>query len=256
MATLLVTLDGPMQSWGASSKFANRGTESAPTKSGVLGLVAAAKGIRRTEPLTELSGIRFGVRSDQPGQMMRDFQTARTLDGKTSMPLSQRYYLGDAVFLAALEHEDDGLLRAIQNELKHPVFPLYLGRRSCPPSGPVRTELVTSRIERAFTEATWRAKPFWRKQHSEFEHVYVETRIDRDPDSDQNGTTVSVQDVPLSFDPERRLYAWRDVALSGITVVNPDFAPSDRSEPQGVKQAGADEIHDHDVLGDWPEGEA
>ena len=254
MATLLVTLEGPMQSWGASSKFSNRGTEPAPTKSGVLGLVAAARGIRRTEPLTELAGLRFGVRSDQPGRMMRDFQTARTLDGKESMPLSHRYYLGDAVFLAALEHEDGDMLRAIQLELRKPVFPLYLGRRSCPPSGPLATELVKGRIEHAFEHASWRAKPFWRAQHRQFEQVCIETRIDRDPDVHSDSAMSRVQDVPISYDPERREYSWREVSLSRVSVLNPDFAPSILSQPKAESPVGFEKIGGHDVLGDWPEG--
>ena len=49
MSTLLLRLAAPLQSWGASSKFGRRATEREPTKSGVIGLVAAALGIRRTE---------------------------------------------------------------------------------------------------------------------------------------------------------------------------------------------------------------
>ena len=55
MSVLLLKLAGPLQSWGSSSRFARRGTEIAPTKSGVIGLLAAAKGMRRTEPLTDCS---------------------------------------------------------------------------------------------------------------------------------------------------------------------------------------------------------
>lgn len=102
MSVLLLRLAGPLQSWGSSSRFARRGTEIAPTKSGVIGLLAAAKGIRRTEPLTELLGLEFGVRLDQPGQILRDFQTARSLDGRHSYPLTYRFYLSDAAFLAGV----------------------------------------------------------------------------------------------------------------------------------------------------------
>src|SRR3954463_12068538 len=102
MSVLLLRLAGPLQSWGSSSRFAHRGTEIAPTKSGVIGMLAAAKGIRRTEPLTELLGLEFGVRLDQPGQILRDFQPARSLDGPHSAPLTYRFYLSDAVFLAAV----------------------------------------------------------------------------------------------------------------------------------------------------------
>ena len=77
MTVVAFRLAGPLQSWGSRSRFVRRETEKAPTKSGVLGLVAAAKGIRRTDPLESLLGLRFGVRVDQPGQLVRDFQTAQ-----------------------------------------------------------------------------------------------------------------------------------------------------------------------------------
>lgn len=41
------------------------------------------------------------VRVDQPGTMLRDFQTERPLKGDP-MPLTHRCYLADAKFLAAL----------------------------------------------------------------------------------------------------------------------------------------------------------
>lgn len=49
MATLLLQLVAPMQSWGSRSRFDDRDTEREPTKSGVLGLVASALGRPRAE---------------------------------------------------------------------------------------------------------------------------------------------------------------------------------------------------------------
>ena len=48
MATLLLRLQGPMQSWGTTSRFDERDTQLEPSKSGVLGLVCAALGRDRT----------------------------------------------------------------------------------------------------------------------------------------------------------------------------------------------------------------
>ena len=42
MATLLLRLAAPLQAWGADSKFETRKTNREPTKSGVIGLLAAA----------------------------------------------------------------------------------------------------------------------------------------------------------------------------------------------------------------------
>ena len=70
MATMLLRLAAPLQAWGADSKFETRKTAREPTKSGVIGLLAAALGLRRdeTEPLTRLAGLRFGVRVEREGQ--------------------------------------------------------------------------------------------------------------------------------------------------------------------------------------------
>ena len=42
MSVLLIRLKGPMQSWGSRSRFSLRSTEPYPTKSGVIGMIAAA----------------------------------------------------------------------------------------------------------------------------------------------------------------------------------------------------------------------
>ena len=102
MSTLLVRLAAPLQAWGLESKFDVRRSGREPTKSGVIGLVAAALGIRRNEDerLAELAAMRFGVRVDREGVMIRDFHTART---PVTAYVTQRYYLSDAVFVAGLE---------------------------------------------------------------------------------------------------------------------------------------------------------
>ena len=97
MSTLLLRLAGPMQSWGTDSKFDIRRTGREPSKSGVIGLVAAAMGIRRQDrdALRRLAALRFGVRVDREGTILRDYQIART--DKTSY-VTNRYYLADAIF--------------------------------------------------------------------------------------------------------------------------------------------------------------
>ena len=102
MATLLLRLAAPLQSWGSDSKFETRKTDREPTKSGVVGLLAAALGLRRddTEGLARLNGLRFAVRADQEGSLLVDFHTAKSRD--TSY-VTYRHYLQDAVFLAGLE---------------------------------------------------------------------------------------------------------------------------------------------------------
>src|SRR5690242_6952608 len=163
MTVLLLKLAGPLQSWGSSSRFARRGTEIAPTKSGVIGMLAAAKGIRRTEPLTELLNLQFGVRLDQPGQILRDFQTARSLDGQRSAPLTYRFYLSDAAFLAAVAGESE-LLHGLADALHRPRFPLYLGRRSCAPVGPISLGVHDEPLDEALSSWPWLASEWYRRR--------------------------------------------------------------------------------------------
>ena len=65
-----------------------------------------------------------------------DYHTAKTQDEKTSY-VTYRHYLQDAVFLAGIESTDTALLQQLQQALLHPAFPLYLGRRCCPPTLPL-----------------------------------------------------------------------------------------------------------------------
>lgn len=143
MATLLLRLQGPLQSWGTTSRFDERDTQLEPSKSGVLGLICAALGRDRSEPLDDLASLRMGVRVDREGVPMRDYQTATGVvnaEGKVKLDrtvISPRYYLSDAVFLVGLEGNDISLLERIQAALRAPVWPLALGRKSFVPSMPV-----------------------------------------------------------------------------------------------------------------------
>lgn len=214
MTVLLLRLAGPMQAWGSSSRFARRGTEIAPTKSGVIGMLAAAKGIRRTEPLTELLGLEFGVRLDQPGQIMRDFQTARSLTGRDSAPLTYRFYVSDAIFLAAVQG-DTALLHDLAQALRRPRYPLYLGRRSCPPAGPVSLGVQDGALDDALDTRPWLATKRFR---SKADHR-VRLEILRDARPGEQGTE-TLPDEPVSFDPAHRQHTWRSVLRRHVDVIN------------------------------------
>ncbi len=139
MPTLLLRLQGPMQSWGARSRFDHRDTWPYPTKSGVLGLVAAALGRDRLDPISDLATLRLGIRVDRKGMLRVDYQTAQgvlTADLRSQGNVqSWRYYLSDAAFLAALEGDDE-LLKKVHGALLNPRWPLFLGRKSYVPSPP------------------------------------------------------------------------------------------------------------------------
>lgn len=216
MTVLLLRLAGPLQSWGDSSRFSYRHTRDHPTKSGVLGLLAAAEGRRRSDDLADLAELRFGVRVDQEGTLLRDFQTERSLDGKAAMPLSYRYYLSDAIFVAGVEGNSD-LLRALDLALRRPVYPLYLGRRSCAPTGRICLGLSEAGLEQSLIEAEWQARPWYRRTHGRQSHL----RLVLDA-SDPSAGTETIRDVPLSYSSLRREYGWRSVTTKLILQPNPD----------------------------------
>lgn len=216
MSTLVLRLAGPLQSWGEESRFNHRHTRTEPTKSGVLGLLAAAEGRRRSESIEDLLQLRVGVRSDQPGRLMRDFQTE--IDWRTgrSRPLTHRYYLADAVFLAGVEGPD-ATVRNLHQALQHPTFPLYLGRRSCPPAGPLWLGVGDMSLEETLRTADWQAARWFRRQQPQ----RVTLEIVRDLAEGEAGMG-SVRDLPVSFSEVNREYAWRDVAKESVTVDNPE----------------------------------
>ncbi len=143
MATLMLRLVGPMQSWGTTSRFDERDTGKEPSKSGVLGLVAAALGIDRENwaDLEPLCRLRMGVRHDRPGVPKRDYQTAQgviTGNGLAKDPaVTTRHYLADAAFLVGLSGDDRAVLERIHAALADPMWPLALGRKSYVPSEPI-----------------------------------------------------------------------------------------------------------------------
>jgi CRISPR system Cascade subunit CasD len=222
--SLVLRLAGPMQSWGGQSQFNRRDTQPEPTKGGVLGLLAAAYGLRRRDPIEALLGLTFGVRTDRPGTMLRDYHTVSTLDG-TPLPSAQvtgkgvqkrttpakythvttRYYLQDAVFVAAV-NGPLALLEALATAIRQPAFPLALGRRSCPPTQPLLlidgqrgTDLWLGDVLGVLMRVPWQAST--RKPPTSRLPITVD-----DPAGDDVRT-----DLPTSFDPHRRAFTTRTV---------------------------------------------
>ncbi|ASR35274.1 type I-E CRISPR-associated protein Cas5/CasD [Prauserella marina] len=220
MTVLLLRLAAPLQSWGTGSRFSRRNTDRVPSKSGIIGLLAAAEGRRRTESIADLRQLRLGVRIEQAGQIERDFQTAQSVDRSESMPLSYRFYLADAVFLVAIEGEPE-LLDGLNESLRRPAFPLFLGRRSCPPTGPLVLAIREGTIAEVFRNEPWQATSRVRKARRD-SLVTLETVIDCEAGTDGS---ILVRDDPASFDPRHRKHDWRSVLPDSVAgVTNPDYA--------------------------------
>lgn len=219
MSTLVLRLAAPMQSWGDSSRFTVRQTRREPTKSGIIGLIAAAQGRRRSDSIEDLLKLKLAVRVDQPGTLLRDFHTAHKTNGE-SMPLTYRYYLSDAVFVVAVEGERD-VLEGIAESLRRPRHPLYLGRRSCPPSAPLVLKIVELPALAALEsdEVPWQAAE-WFKQQSEENGYTAELAFDLDGEAEREAsvTTDVVQDSPVTFDQHHRQYTWRSVGRTQLIM--------------------------------------
>lgn len=148
--TLFLRLEGALQSWGnQESKFVIRRSGAAPTKSGVIGLLCAALGVNRVDArgtLPKLNALRMAVRIDRPGTRWWDYHTvgagmrmqiAETKGkSKPGAMLTRREYLCDASFLVALQG-DAVLVQKMHQAVTCPIWPIYLGRKSCPPSLPL-----------------------------------------------------------------------------------------------------------------------
>ncbi|WP_285472913.1 type I-E CRISPR-associated protein Cas5/CasD [Actinoplanes sp. NBRC 101535] len=220
---LVLRLAAPLQSWGGPSPFNRRDTMPEPTKSGIIGLLAAAQGRRRQDPIEDLLGLSLGVRTDRAGTLLRDYHTASNLDGsplpsaqtnnrgrqKSTSPakntyVTTRFYLQDAVFVAAILGPHP-LICDLRNALATPLFPLALGRRSCPPTQPLLLPYPGSQ------------GPFWPGSLIEVLQTVPREGGRRGGGQPLPATIDDVtgdevrSDLPRSFDPLHRSYATRTV---------------------------------------------
>lgn len=231
MPTMLLRLVGPMQSWGTTSRFDQRDTGKEPSKSGVVGLLAAAMGIDREnwEDLKPLTHLSMGVRHDRPGVPKKEYQTAGCAendsiikaDGTQSKDgvVSHRFYLADAAFLVALAGNDHAFLERLHNALRDPVWPLALGRKSYIPSEPIWMEnaLQDVPLREALARWPWIATP--RRWEASPEKLLISLES-------EDGSGVLKMDQPLSSFSERRF---------GARFVRSEWFPF----PQGVTHVSA-----------------
>ena len=170
MDYLVFRLYGPMASWGQAAVGGDRPSGMAPGRGALLGMMCAALGIRREQDddITRLGEcLEFAVKQKTEGTLLRDYHTVQTpsedkkrtyrtrkeeLSGpknKLNTVLSSRDYRMDGVWIIAVAIKDGAnaeasLLAQLQQALLTPVFPLYLGRKSCPPALPLKPKLVAA----------------------------------------------------------------------------------------------------------------
>ncbi|MFD5469482.1 type I-E CRISPR-associated protein Cas5/CasD [Streptomyces sp. NPDC127105] len=266
---LLVRLAAPLQSWGTVSRFSRRDTHGRPTKSGVIGLCAAALGHDRAEELGELAAVRFGVRADHPGTPVRDYHVVGAgrypvrprdiiTDHRRAAALSasmantegtafghhelanwygapkyivtepdsgalvskqlsraglvtERWYLADAAFVAALQHRDRALLERVAAALESPKRLLWLGRKSCPPSGTLAGPLSSGTIEDILQSTALLPAQSVAARPSTRPWAWIEA-------APGTPTATAVQDQPVTFDADRRAHTTRWETRTRVTI--------------------------------------
>ncbi len=176
MKTCIFQLYAPLVSWGEIAVGGTRRSALHPSRSGILGIIAAALGVKRDEE-KELDKLRqalsIAVRVDAPGTLLTDFQTIQVprkrgktiyvtrkaeieaLDEKDNAVLSTREYRCDAYSLVAVCLQDgETTLEQIVDCLQRPVFHIYLGRKSAPPALPLHPQIVEAEnLVEAFSKA-------------------------------------------------------------------------------------------------------
>jgi len=232
-ACLALLLDGPMQSWGHASRFERRTTALHPTRSGVIGLVAAAAGIDKhgnneAEQLGRFSSLRVTTltlprrnRRAQELLMQRleDYHTVtgiRRASGKVdddATVQTYRHYLLDARFGVLLEGPP-ALLDPIAAALRNPKWGVWLGRKCCIPASPL---LVAPPGDRT---VVWAAL----LQRAGYSGTETEEQFDRvlEVAASESGADM-IEDAPVAFGApigERHAPRWiRRIPKSSI--VNP-----------------------------------
>jgi len=162
---LIFRLYGPLAAWGDTAVGEYRPTFAHPSKSAVIGLLAAALGIRRDDEERQKSlaeACLFAVRVDAMGMLLRDYHTSQVPSAKKGVThytrrselavddlntiLSSRDYRCDAAYTMAISTCKGAAYTAQQlaDALLRPVFNLYLGRKSCPLALPLRPRVVSA----------------------------------------------------------------------------------------------------------------
>lgn len=227
MKTILLKLKGPMQSWGTSSHFETRNTDYYPSKSAVIGIIAASFGYRRDQEqkIKELNELDFALRVDQPGMLLRDYHIANKYDKETgkleSVYVTNRYYMEDAVFVVAISHADDERMEKIYEALKHPYFSPFMGRRSCPVPLDFIIKMTEEDAITALEKLEWQAaewyKDLYKKKHADYRaDIYADKALI------PQGIATMRKDYVISFSQKERKFGPRFEVRKSINLSGSD----------------------------------
>ncbi|MEU5718707.1 type I-E CRISPR-associated protein Cas5/CasD [Streptomyces sp. NPDC020403] len=256
---LLLRLTGPLQSWGLHSHFNERDTAAFPTRSGVVGMLASALGRHRDQPIDDLTALRLTVRTDRPGVLLRDLHTVggglpgkatvttaerKKRPGDTGTLLTHRDYLADAAFTVALTTpqttaETHVLLERCADALRAPRWSLHLGRRSCPPEGPVLLARSDDALHHlihlplAARPARQRAaegSPVEFLADRPLTHLPAPAHTVGETNEDGTHSSGELNDQPVSYHPSRRAYRARPLYRRTLLLPHTQFAGLGRDQ--------------------------
>lgn len=214
-----------MQSWGTSSHFETRNTDYYPSKSAVIGVIAASFGYRRDEDekIEKLNELDFAVRVDQVGLLRKDYQTARKLK-KDESYVTNRYYLEDAIFIVAISSEDDKWVEEIYYALKNPYFQPFMGRRSYPVQPDFIIDVVEMGAIEALENLEWQASDWYKRRNKNYvADIYADKDL-----LPEGGYTIR-NDRVNSFSQQERKFGPRFEARTTKTMSTVD---DNKSEPK------------------------
>jgi CRISPR system Cascade subunit CasD len=173
---LLFQLYGPLASFGEAAVGEARHSATHPSRSALLGLVAAAAGVRRDDAEGQrrlAESLRFGVKTLSLGSVLKDYHTTQVPPQERKVHhyhtrrdelgsdrlgtiLSSREYRQDGLWLAAAWTDGRSPNHSLDELAKHlakPVFQLYLGRKSCPLGLPLNPRIIRAEsLKQAFDE--------------------------------------------------------------------------------------------------------
>lgn len=205
---LVFALVAPMGAFGDIAGHEQRGSQSWPGRSALLGLLGAAQGVRRDDKSGQaaLTCWQTAVGVLSIGPVWRDFHTVQTVpSSRAKRPatraeavralkpednglITRRDYRSDCAFAVALWGGD---LEAAKAALERPRFVPYLGRKSCPLSAPMAPRIATAGDPVAALEAV---------QLPDFLSPLVVTQVLSDTPVGTEARTENRWDIPLDRD--------------------------------------------------------
>jgi len=217
--TILLKFAGPLQSWGTSSRFESRSTDRYPSKSAVVGILAACFGYRRDDSrIVQFNELDFGVRIDQPGELLHDYHVAQKLKPNGTLDqvyVTNRYYIQDAVFVVAIGSEDDEWISSIEYALRRPCFQPFLGRRCNPLTADFYIGTKNKTVMSCLMELEWQASGWYKKRYK----GRVTLPVYADAHLIEDSPRHMARDRVITFSQKERLHGYRAVGRKDIVLL-------------------------------------